>query len=88
MLLSVGDDDDDDDDDDDNDDSNTAKIVGGVVGASAFCLALAVIFMARGRRNPEADDDNEEAPLASTSPLLPSGVASKTQQDAAATVSD
>jgi hypothetical protein len=73
---------------DDNDDSNTAKIVGGVVGASAFCIALAVIFMARGRTTPESDDDNEEAPLASTAPLLPSGVASKSQQDAAATVSD
>jgi hypothetical protein len=57
------------------------------VGASAFCLALAVIFMARGRSNSEnAVANNEESPLASTTPLLPSGVASKSQPDAAAPV--
>jgi hypothetical protein len=76
-------------DDADDDNNKTAKIVGGVVGASAFCLALAVIFMARGRRNSEnAVEYNEEAPLASSTPLLPSGVASKSQPAAAAPVID
>jgi hypothetical protein len=66
-----------------DDDNNTARIVGGVVGASAFCLALAVIFMARGRRNSGNAVENNES---STTPLVRSGVASKSQPDAAAPV--
>jgi hypothetical protein len=68
---------------DDNDDNKTAKIVGGVVGAGALCLALAAIFTARGRRNPANDADavdDEATPLASAPHMLPSGGASDSQQ--------
>jgi hypothetical protein len=64
---------------DDNDDSKTAKIVGGVVGGGAVCLALVFIFMGRRSRiRPEHDNGNAESSssLASKPAPLPSGAAS------------
>jgi hypothetical protein len=51
-----------------SDDSNTAKIVGGVVGGGAVCLALVFILMGRRSRNySEHNNGNDEDSCASHS---------------------
>jgi hypothetical protein len=54
---------------DGNDDDNTVASVGGVVGASAFALALIAILSSRRQNN--SDDDEDEEPPSASSPAPP-----------------
>jgi hypothetical protein len=65
--------------DDENNDRNRAAIIGGVVGAGALTLAMAIILISRRRNIPDFDDDDDDddddegTPLAPPPPPLPSG---------------